>query len=281
MLGQQPAQGDVHGCPAQALRRHCNSLHHAGCRTFKVRLDISCQPLLGGPRIRGNLAAVLPAQHPPSHRAPSHQAQSGVLDGRYKFGFGGAAQEGVFGLVGDQRETSHRCRLCRLPAVEVRDACIAGTARAHREFKCGQGLLQRDVRIPGLSEPEVHVVGPQPRKARIQAGKHSVPRGVHAAPAIRRRQPGFCGNDYLRARHDVAQHAAQHRLGPAFAVGRCSVQQGPASVQKSAEQGRGILLICFPGPGHGAEGKGGHAQPTVADITLLHVSKLTGIRTAS
>ena len=139
-------------------------------------------------------------------------AQARVLNGRNQFSLGGAVQQGVLRLVRDQREARDSGCFRRLPAVEVGDAGVAGAAGAHGEFERGQGLLQRDVGVPGLGEPEVHVIGAQPGKARVQTGEHPVPRGVDAAPALRRRQSGFCGDDHLGARNHVAEHSAQHRL---------------------------------------------------------------------
>ncbi|GAA3406563.1 hypothetical protein GCM10011577_05020 [Pseudarthrobacter polychromogenes] len=49
-----------------------------------------------------------------------------------------------------------------------------------------------------------------------------------------------------------------------------------ARVKEGAQKFRGVLFVDFAGPAHGAEGKGGHTQSTVADVTLLHSSKLTG-----
>jgi hypothetical protein len=66
----------------------------------------------------------------------------------------------------------------------------------------------------------------------------------------------------------------------AVRVRRRRVNVPAAGVQEVAQQFRSVLLVRFAGPGHGAKGKGGNSQPTVADVTLLHSSKLTG-RTTS
>ena len=122
-----------------------------------------------------------------------------------------------------------------------------------------------------------------PSRARLASSPDSMP--LREVSTLRRpsdvEYPALVEMTSFGARDDVAQHSAEHRLGLALGVGRRGVDQGPAAVHEGAEQPGGILLIGLPRPGHGAKGEGGHAQPTVADITLLHASKLTGLRAAS
>ncbi|GAB5080191.1 hypothetical protein ARTHROSP310_33360 [Arthrobacter sp. AD-310] len=54
-----------------------------------------------------------------------------------------------------------------------------------------------------------------------------------------------------------------------------------AGVQEGAQQFGGVLFVRFAGPVHGAKREGRNTQSTVADVTLLHSSKLTGRTTST
>ncbi|BCW54626.1 hypothetical protein NicSoilB11_20030 [Arthrobacter sp. NicSoilB11] len=49
-----------------------------------------------------------------------------------------------------------------------------------------------------------------------------------------------------------------------------------ARIKEGTQQLGRVLFVSFPTPGPGAQGEGGNSQSTVADVTLLHSSKLTG-----
>ena len=117
--------------------------------------------------------------------------------------------------------------------------------------------------------PDVDVVGAEAAQARVEGSEEMTARGVvtslHARPQTRLRR-----DQYVVARNEVVQQAADHLLGHALAVDVGRVDEVATDLYVGLELGGSVLRIGVRTPGHGAQRESRDEKSGAAERTLLH-----------
>ena len=144
-----------------------------------------------------------------------------------------------------------------LPPAEVGDPDVARAAGVDRPLQGRQGLGQRGLVGPGVHQPQVDVVGPEPLERGVELAQQAVPGGVDDAV------PGPAGDTRLRADdevvtlHVVVDEPADDLLGGAVGVAVGGVDEVAAGVEEGAGAARGRPPRRSCAPRSSSRGRGG------------------------